>query len=157
MGPVETGNMLISLKIVALQTLHLPRMRTKRPFRYFWPSSSRSTHYRPSLRRRWSGRCRRGDRPDAIFVMTEPMKIANWPGSLGQRHLDKLASSLRSYLGFVRAHATEVGMSNSGIHPSRDTVRMCHAECDARKEVSIFVTLAPDLTEPPSDHFAKPL
>ena len=30
--------MLISLKIVALQTLHLPLMRTRRPFRYFWPS-----------------------------------------------------------------------------------------------------------------------
>jgi hypothetical protein len=39
-------------------------------------------------------------------------------------------------------------MSNSVIHPSRGTVRICYAECDARKEVSIFVTLAPDLTEP---------
>jgi hypothetical protein len=34
----QGGNMLISLKIVAIQTLHLPVMRTRRPFRYFWPS-----------------------------------------------------------------------------------------------------------------------
>ena len=39
-------------------------------------------------------------------------------------------------------------MSNWVIHPSRGTVRFCYAERDARKEVSIFVTLAPDLTEP---------
>jgi hypothetical protein len=30
--------MLISRRIVALQTLHLPLMRTRRPFRYFWPN-----------------------------------------------------------------------------------------------------------------------
>jgi hypothetical protein len=41
-----------------------------------------------------------------------------------------------------------VGMSDSVIHPSRGTVRICHAECDARNEVSIFVALALDLTEP---------
>jgi hypothetical protein len=43
-------------------------------------------------------------------------------------------------------------MSNSVMHPSRGTVRICYAERDARKEVSIFVTLAPDLTEPPLEH-----
>jgi hypothetical protein len=38
-------------------------------------------------------------------------------------------------------------MSNWVIHPSRGTVRFCYTECDERKEGSIFVTLAPDLTE----------
>jgi hypothetical protein len=39
-------------------------------------------------------------------------------------------------------------MSNSAMHPSRGRVGICYAERDVRKEVSIFVTLAPNLTEP---------
>ena len=52
--------------------------------------------------------------------------------------------------GSVRARAKDAGMSNSAGRSEPGTVRFCYAERDSRKEVSIFVTMAPNLTEPSS-------
>ena len=68
--------------------------------------------------------------------------------STADRRLSISAIASASFDGSVRARAKDAGMSNSAGTSEPGTVRFCYAERDARKEVSIFVTMAPNLAEP---------